>query len=39
MQELWQHSLSWDEDIPSDLKKKWTLLFNEMAALNNVRFQ
>ena len=39
MQELWQHGLSWDEDIPSDLKKKWTLLFNEMAALNNVRFQ
>ena len=39
MQELWQHGLSWDEDIPSDLKKNWTLLFNEMAALNNVRFQ
>ena len=39
MQELWQHGLSWDEDIPSDLKKTWTLLFNEMAALNNVRFQ
>ena len=39
MQELWQHGLSWDEDIPSDLKKTWTLLFNEMAALNNIRFQ
>jgi hypothetical protein len=40
MQDLWQHGLSWDEDIQSDLKKKWTLLFNEeMAPLNNVRFQ
>ncbi|XP_028405249.1 uncharacterized protein LOC114527754 [Dendronephthya gigantea] len=39
MQELWQHGLTWDEEISSDLKKTWTVLFNEMAALNDVRFQ
>ena len=39
MQELWQRGLSWDEEIPPDLKKKWTMLFKEMAALEKVRFQ
>ena len=38
IQELWQRGLSWDEEIPPDLQKKWTLLFNEMVALNNVQF-
>ena len=48
MQELWQHGLSWDEDIPSDLKKsghcclmKWPHLttsdFND-ASLQQVRY-
>ena len=39
MQELWQRGLSWDEEIPPDLKKKWTMLFKEMAALEKVRLQ
>ena len=39
MQELWQRGLSWDEEIPPDLKKKWTMLFKEMAALEKVRFR
>ena len=39
MQQLWQRGLSWDEEIPPDLKKKWTMLFKEMAALEKVRFQ
>ena len=39
MQELWQRGLSWDEKIPPDLKKKWTMLFKEMAALEKVRLQ
>ena len=39
MQQLWQRGLSWDEEIPPDLEKKWTMLFKEMAALEKVRFQ
>ena len=39
MQELWQRGLSWDEEISPDLKKKWTMLFKEMAALEKVQFQ
>ena len=39
MQELWQRGLGWDEEISTDLQKIWTVLFNEMAALNKVRFQ
>ena len=47
MQELWQHGLSWDEDIPSDLKNghcclmKWlhltTFDFND-ASLQPVQY-
>lgn len=39
MQELWQHGLSWDEEVPPEVKKKWMTLFNEMNALNIVRFK
>ena len=39
MQELWQLGLSWDADVPPDIRTKWTELFNEMAALNEVKFE
>ena len=38
MQELWQFGLSWDEDVPLEARKKWIGLFQEMIALNNVKF-
>jgi len=38
MQELWQLGLSWDEDVPPEARKKWTAQFQEMIALNNVKF-
>jgi hypothetical protein len=39
MQELWQLGLGWDDDVPSDIRMKWTALFNEMSALNQVQFE
>ena len=38
MQELWQLGLSWDEDVPPEIKTKWIALFNEMSKLNQVQF-
>ena len=38
MQELWQLGLSWDEDVPSETRKKWVKLFEEINALNDVKF-
>ena len=37
MQELWQLGLGWDDKVPSEIKRKWTRLFEEMVALNNVQ--
>ena len=39
MQELWQLGLGWDADIPPYIRTKWTELFHEMAALNEVKFE
>ncbi|KAL9964668.1 hypothetical protein ACROYT_G028343 [Oculina patagonica] len=35
MQELWQLGLSWDDEVPPEVKRKWMTLFEEMIALNN----
>ena len=39
MQELWQLDLGWDADVPPDIRTKGTELFNEMAELNEVKFE
>ena len=39
MQELWQLGLSWDDEVPPEVKRKWMTLFEEMIALNNVQFE
>ncbi len=39
MQELWQRGLGWDDDVPPDIRMKWTALFSEMSALNQVQFE
>ena len=39
MQELWQPSLGWDNEVPPEVKRKWMRLFEEMMALNNVQFE
>lgn len=39
MQELWQLGLSWDDEVPQEVKRKWMTLFEEMIALNNVQFE
>lgn len=38
MQELWHLGLSWDEDVPPETRKKWVKLFEEINALNDVKF-
>ena len=39
MQELWQLGLGWDDEVPPEVKRKWMALFEEMIALNNVKFE
>ena len=39
MQELWQIGLGWDDEVPPHKKCKWMKLFEEMIALNNVKFK
>ena len=39
MQKLWQNGLSWDDEVPPEIKRKRMTLFEEMIALNNVRFK
>ena len=39
MQELWQLGLSRDDDVPPDIRKKWMVLFDKMAALNEVKLK
>ena len=39
MQELWQIGLGWDDEVPPEIKRKWMKLFEEMIALNNVKFK
>ena len=38
MQELWQLGVGWDDDIPPDEQRKWLKLFQEIAALNQVKY-
>ncbi|XP_042900642.1 uncharacterized protein [Parasteatoda tepidariorum] len=35
MQEIWERGLKWDEDLPSDLVKKWKKWCSEIADLDN----
>ena len=39
MQELWQLSLGWDDEVPPEVKWKWVKLFEEMITLNTVKFE
>ena len=39
MQELWQLSLGWDDEVPPEVRRKWMALFEEIIALNNVKFE
>ena len=39
MQELWQLGLGWDDEVPPEVKRKWMVLFEEMIALNSVKFE
>ena len=38
MQQLWQIGLGWDEEVPPNERIKWLALFEEMTALNDVKF-
>ena len=38
MQQLWQIGLGWDEEVPPNERIKWLALFEEMTALNYVKF-
>ena len=38
MQELWQHGLDWDDEVPDEIKEKWKELFKELTALNGFEF-
>ena len=38
LQQLWQIGLSWDEEVPPNERIKWMTLFEEMTALNDVKF-
>ena len=38
MQELWQHGLDWDDEVPESIKQRWMELFNELVALNGFNF-
>ena len=38
LQELWQLGLDWDDDIPHTAKEKWTRIFEDLAKLNDVKF-
>ena len=39
MQALWQLGLGWDDEVPPEVKWKWMKLFEEMIALNTVKFE
>jgi hypothetical protein len=39
MQELWLRGLGWDDDVPPDIRKKWTVLFNEMSTFNEIELE
>jgi len=38
MQQLWQIGLGWDEEVPPNKRIKSPALFEEMNALNDVKF-
>ena len=38
LQQLWQIGLGWDEKVPPNERIKWLALFEEMTALNDVKF-
>ena len=39
MQELWQFGLGWDDEVPPEIRRKWFKLFEDMIALNSVKFE
>ena len=39
MQELWQLGLGWDDEVPPEVRRKWKAQFEEIIALNNVKFE
>ena len=39
MEELWQLGLGWDNQVSPEVKRKWIVLFEEIIALNNVKFE
>ena len=39
MQELRQLGLRYDDEIPTEVRNKWLMLFEEMFALNSVKFE
>ena len=38
VQQLWQHGVDWDEDLPPAIQRKWYSLFHEMKELEIVSF-
>ena len=36
MQELWKHNLTWDEDLPSDLRLQWTSWMEDIKCQSKV---
>ena len=36
MQELWKHNLTWDEDLPSDVRLQWTSWMEDIKCLSHV---
>nr|XP_054750185.1 uncharacterized protein LOC129255890 [Lytechinus pictus] len=38
MQRLWEIGVGWDDELPEEISAEWDKLFNEMKALNDVRF-
>ena len=39
MQELWQLSLKWDDELPCNVQQKWIQLFTEMKEVDGIGFK
>ena len=39
LQELWQLGLNWDDEVSGALKQNWIRIFEEIAKLNDVKFE